>query len=104
MSLLRALFRWFANGESGTLDSGMAGYAVLKGKGIDARLLNFPDEGHWVLKNANSLHWHKTVLGWCNTYCGVTGGVELEPPASERHLRGRGKRANLQIRNGATRG
>jgi len=84
----------------GTLDSGMAAYAVLKGKGIEARLLNFPDEGHWVLKNANSLHWYHSVVGWCNKYCGVTGGIELEPPASERHLRGRGRRANLPIRNG----
>jgi hypothetical protein len=84
----------------GTLDSGMAAYAVLKGKGIESRLLNFPDEGHWVLKNANSLHWYRTVVGWCNKYCDVSGGIELEPPVSERHLRGRAKRVSMAIRNG----
>jgi dipeptidyl aminopeptidase/acylaminoacyl peptidase len=27
-------------------------------------LLYFPDENHWVLKPANCILWHETVLGW----------------------------------------
>jgi hypothetical protein len=66
-------------------------------KGIDARLLNYPDETHFVSNKANALHWSRTVLGWCNKYAGVKDGIKLEPPVSERHIRGRGKAAARQI-------
>jgi dipeptidyl aminopeptidase/acylaminoacyl peptidase len=36
--------------------------------GIPSKFLFFPDENHWVLKPANSLLWHHTVLDWLNTY------------------------------------
>ncbi len=36
---------------------GLAYYNTLKAKGVDARLLWFPDENHWVLKPRNSLLW-----------------------------------------------
>jgi hypothetical protein len=64
-------------------------------KGIPSRLLNYPDEMHFVLQKANSLHWNKTVIGWCNKYAGVKDGIKLEPPVSEVHLRGR---KNLAMR------
>ncbi len=32
------------------------------------RMINFPDEGHWVLKPANSEYWHKEVFAWLKKY------------------------------------
>jgi dipeptidyl aminopeptidase/acylaminoacyl peptidase len=43
---------------------GLAYYNTLKARGVDARLVWFPDENHWVLKPRNSLLWHHEVLGW----------------------------------------
>ena len=57
---------------------GLAAFTVLKSRGVEARFLNFEDEGHWVLKPENSLRWCKTVLGWINRFAEVKGGIELE--------------------------
>ncbi len=43
---------------------GMGTFTALQRKGIPSRFLYFPDENHWVLKPANSILWHKTVLAW----------------------------------------
>ena len=43
---------------------GLSTFTALQRKGIPSKLLIFPDENHWVLKPANSLQWHDTVLGW----------------------------------------
>jgi len=47
---------------------GIAAFTALQRRGIDSRLLVFPDENHWVLKPANSVLWYHTVLGWLDTY------------------------------------
>lgn len=39
-------------------------FTALQRKGIDSQLLVFPDENHWVLKPANSVQWHHTVMRW----------------------------------------
>lgn len=46
-------------------------------KGIETRLLCFPDEGHFVGRRENSYLSLKTTLGWANKHAGVKGGVEL---------------------------
>lgn len=43
-------------------------YTALQRKGVDSKLLVFPDEGHWILKPQNSKLWHETVLGWLNKH------------------------------------
>ncbi|MCK6423512.1 MAG: S9 family peptidase [Burkholderiaceae bacterium] len=43
---------------------GLAYYNTLKARGVDARLLWFPDENHWVLEPANSRLWYEEVLAW----------------------------------------
>ena len=43
---------------------GLSTFTALQRKGIPSKLLIFPDENHWVVKPANSLLWHDTVLGW----------------------------------------
>jgi len=43
---------------------GLAYYNTLKARGIDARLLWFPDENHWILKPRNSRMWFDEFFGW----------------------------------------
>ncbi len=43
---------------------GLAYYNTLKARGVDARLLWFPDENHWILKPRNSRLWYGEFLGW----------------------------------------
>ncbi len=43
---------------------GIATFTVLQRRGIPSQFLYFPDENHWVLKPANSILWHETVLAW----------------------------------------
>ncbi|KAI1847336.1 hypothetical protein JX266_006561 [Neoarthrinium moseri] len=50
---------------------GLAAFNVLQARGVDSRILIFPDENHWVIKPENSLVWHKEVLGWINKYVGL---------------------------------
>ncbi|MEQ1828066.1 MAG: S9 family peptidase [Pirellula sp.] len=49
-------------------------FQALQRQGVPSRFVNFPDEGHWVSKPANSIHWHKEVFGWLTTYC-KSGGM-----------------------------
>lgn len=44
-------------------------FATLQRQGVPSRFVNFPDEGHWVLKPANSKKWHDEVFGWFAKYC-----------------------------------
>lgn len=43
---------------------GLAYYNTLKAKGVDARLLWFPDENHWILKPRNSKLWYGEFFEW----------------------------------------
>ena len=47
---------------------GLAAFTALQRRGIESKLLIFPDENHWVLKPANSLLWHATVLDWLDAH------------------------------------
>lgn len=43
---------------------GLAYYNTLKARGVEARLLWFPDENHWILKPRNSRLWYGEFFGW----------------------------------------
>ena len=43
---------------------GLAYYNTLKAKGVDARLLWYPDENHWILKPRNSKLWYGEFFSW----------------------------------------
>jgi dipeptidyl aminopeptidase/acylaminoacyl peptidase len=45
-----------------------AAFTALQRRGIDSQFLIFPDENHHILKPANSLLWHKTVINWLDKY------------------------------------
>jgi len=47
---------------------GLAAFTALQRRGIESRLLVFPDENHWVLKPANSVLWYRTVLDWLDAH------------------------------------
>ncbi len=43
-------------------------FTTLQRLGVPSRFVNFPDEGHWVLKPKNSQFWHKEVFAWLKKY------------------------------------
>lgn len=43
---------------------GLSLFTALQSQGVESKFLWFPDEGHWVLKPANSQVWYANVLGW----------------------------------------
>ena len=47
---------------------GLAYYNTLKAKGVDARLLWFPDENHWILKPRNSKLWYGEFFDWLKAH------------------------------------
>ena len=47
---------------------GLELYGVLKHKGVPARLVYFPDEGHWIEKRANAIVWWTEFLGWLDRW------------------------------------
>lgn len=49
---------------------GLELFGTLQAKGVETRLLYFPDENHWVLKPANSIHWYDEFIGWLDRHLG----------------------------------
>ena len=49
---------------------GLSSFTAAQRMGVPSQLLHFPDENHWVLKPANSIQWHETVLGWLGRWTG----------------------------------
>jgi dipeptidyl aminopeptidase/acylaminoacyl peptidase len=47
---------------------GLAYYNTLKARGVDARLLWFPDENHWILKPRNSQLWYSEFFAWLHRH------------------------------------
>ena len=60
---------------------GLAYYNTLKARGIDARLLWFPDENHWILKPRNSRLWYGEFFAWLKAHDpGAKGGAAPAGP------------------------
>jgi dipeptidyl aminopeptidase/acylaminoacyl peptidase len=49
-------------------NQGIATFNVLQRRGIPSQFLYLSNEGHWVLKPADSLLWHQTVLAWLDRW------------------------------------
>jgi dipeptidyl aminopeptidase/acylaminoacyl peptidase len=43
-------------------------FTALQEMKIPSKLVQFPDEGHWILKPQNSRFWYQTVLDWLGEY------------------------------------
>lgn len=47
---------------------GLQMFTAVQRKGVESKLVDFPDEGHWVQKPANSAFWYNTVIGWLDKH------------------------------------
>ena len=52
---------------------GLAYYNTLKAQGVDARLVWFPDENHWILKPRNSRLWYEEYFAWLERHAKAGG-------------------------------
>ena len=59
-----------------SLEQGLMAFTALRRQDVPARLLYFPDEGHWVLKPQNAMVWWDTMLGWIDHYVGTRQPAE----------------------------
>jgi len=50
------------------VEQGLGMFTALQRRGVESRILYFPDEGHWVLKPRNSQLWYRTVLDWIDAH------------------------------------
>lgn len=47
---------------------GLGAFTNLQRKGIDSRLVIFPDENHWILNKDNRVRWYNEVFQWLEKY------------------------------------
>lgn len=47
---------------------GMMAFNAAKLRGIDTKMLIFPDENHWILKPQNALLWQREFFKWFDKY------------------------------------
>lgn len=47
---------------------GLGAFTNLQRKGIDSRLVIFPDENHWILNQDNRVRWYNEVFQWLDKY------------------------------------
>jgi dipeptidyl aminopeptidase/acylaminoacyl peptidase len=57
-------------------------FRALQRRGVESRLVYYPDENHWILKPNNSLNWYGEVRDWIARYA-VPGPVEADVAAAE---------------------
>ncbi|HUL95137.1 MAG TPA: S9 family peptidase [Usitatibacter sp.] len=69
---------------------GLAYFNTLKSRGIDSRLVFFPDENHWILKPQNSRLWYREFFAWLARYVdpgGKARGASRRRPGSRMRAR-----------------
>lgn len=49
----------------------LSAFAHCQMKGVESKLLVFPDESHFILKTENALHWYKKVIAWMDKFAKV---------------------------------
>ena len=49
-------------------NQGMGAFNAARLRGIEAELLIFPDENHWVLKPQNGILWQRTFFNWLDRW------------------------------------
>lgn len=56
------------------LTQGINLHGVLTGKGVESRIVIFPDENHWILKPQAAEIWWREVHGWLDQHVGKGPG------------------------------
>lgn len=49
-------------------EQGLELFTALQRRGVPSKLIDFPDEGHWVLKPQNSKLWYQQVRDWIDQW------------------------------------
>jgi dipeptidyl aminopeptidase/acylaminoacyl peptidase len=62
----------------------LAVYNIYKAKGIDARLVFFPDENHWILKPRNSRLWYGEFFAWLKAHDPAAKGSAAAPGTTRK--------------------
>ena len=57
------------------IGQGQALFTALQQTKVESKLVQFPDEGHWITKPQNSQFWYATVLDWLSHYTQVVSTV-----------------------------
>ncbi|MBV9267514.1 MAG: S9 family peptidase [Acidobacteriaceae bacterium] len=57
-------------------------FTALQEMEIPSKLVQFPDEGHWILKPQNSQVWYSTVIEWLNRYTSPVASPQPTGPTS----------------------
>ena len=65
-------------------EQSLAAFNTLQRRGIESRLVWFPDENHWILKPQNSVQWHEEVRRWLDRHTGGAGGRAVATPIGSR--------------------
>jgi dipeptidyl aminopeptidase/acylaminoacyl peptidase len=47
---------------------GLQMYTALRLQNVPAKLVLFPDEGHWISKPQNAVFWYRTVIEWLDSW------------------------------------
>lgn len=50
------------------VNQGLEAFQACKIMGVDAKLILFPDENHWVLSPQNGVVWHREFYNWLDHY------------------------------------
>ncbi len=48
-------------------------FRTLQHRGVESRLIYYPDENHWILKPNNSIYWYSQVRKWLEKYAAPGG-------------------------------
>lgn len=43
-------------------------FRTLQSRGVESRMIYFPDENHWILKPNNSIYWYNQVKDWMTRF------------------------------------
>lgn len=43
-------------------------FRTLQSRGVESRMIYFPDENHWILKPNNSIYWYNQVKDWMTKF------------------------------------
>lgn len=43
-------------------------FRTLQSRGVESRMIYFPDENHWILKPNNSIYWYNEVKDWLTRF------------------------------------
>jgi dipeptidyl aminopeptidase/acylaminoacyl peptidase len=50
------------------VNHGIELFQTLRNRGVETRLVYYPDENHWILKPQNSLYWYEQVRAWIERF------------------------------------